>query len=335
MAQQKVIKVDEKQTSSAATKYGDADTNWLSKIKGTLDWVKIPAIDPAKIAGDIKDLISKGLRGEIITGLGNFIQTHINNIIGRGKQFLQGQINAIATVKGKILGQLNTAEGQGLGIFGALSAAVIGGGVLLGAGPEVITAMLRVYQIGYTLNLKETDEQIEQQLQGQLTSLYAMAGDTFGSALASFVSGGVFQIPRLQINMTKIAILYRSLNEEARIQLISQIKALGRNAFFTGLRMLAKVFYRDTRKMIKALAAKDPNHWLIKLIPGGAETIKKWGMGGEPWSLSLYVQKALEKLQGNSNPFIKNIGIFLENATESFGEGIQEFLPDLVRQPVV
>jgi hypothetical protein len=332
---QKVIKVDEKQTSSAATKYGDADTGWLGKIKGTFDWVKIPAIDPGKIASDIKELIAKGLRGEIIAGIGNFIQTHINNLLGRGKQFLQGQINAIAIVKGKILGQLNTTEGQGLAIFGALSAAVVGGGVLLGAGPEVITAMLRLYQVGYTLNLKETDEQIESQLQGQLSSLYAMAGDAFGSGLASLVSGGVFSVPRLQINMTKIAILYRSLNEEARVQLVSQVKALGRNAFFTGLRMLAKVFYRDTRKMIKTLAEKEPNHWLIKLVPGGAETVRKWGMGGEPWSLSLYVQKVLEKLQGNNNPFIKNIGIFLENATESFGEGIQEFLPDLVRQPVV
>ena len=236
------------------------------------------------------------------------------------------------SVKNKILGQLNTTGGQGLAIFGALSAAVIGGGVLLGAGPEVITGMLRMYQIGYTLNLKQTDEQIEQEIQGSFTSLYASSGETLGMGLASFVSGGVFQIPKVKINMTKVSILWRALNEEARIQLLSQIKNLGRTAFFTGLRIMAKVFYRSTRKMLKQLALTDPNHPLIKLIPGGAKSVEQWGSGGEPWSLSLYVQNKIENIQ--ANPLTKNIGVFLENFVEGFGEGIQEFLPDLVRQPM-
>ncbi|TAG60312.1 MAG: hypothetical protein EAZ28_07990 [Oscillatoriales cyanobacterium] len=331
---EKIIKVDEKQTSSAATNYGDADNSWLSKIKGTFDWVKIPQIDPGKIANDIKELVLKGLRGEILKDIAGFFTEHIKNMFGKGKDFLKKQISSIMTVKGKILGQLNTAEGQGLAIFGAISAAVIGGGVLLGAGPEVVTAMLRLYQIGYTLNLKETDQQIEDQLKGQMTSLYSMAGDAFGTGLASFLSGGVFRIPRIQINMTRVSILYRSLNEEARVQLISQVKNISRTAFFAGLRMMVKIFYRDTRKMLKQLAKKQPNHPLIKAIPGGAETFKKWGSGGQPWSMALYVQNKLEKLQESSDPFIKNIGVFLESAAESFGEGIQEFLPDLVRQPI-
>lgn len=331
---EKIIKVDEKQTSSAATNYGDADNSWLSKIKGTFDWVKIPQIDPGKIVSDVKDLIVKGLTGGILKDIKNFFVEHIKNMIDRGKNFAKKQIEAIMSVKGRIMGQLNTAAGQGLAIFGAVSAAVIGGGVLLGAGPEVVTAMLRLYQIGYTLNLKETDEQIEAQLQGQMTSLYSMAGDAFGTGLASFLSGGVFRIPRIQINMTRVAILYRSLNEEARVQLISQVKGIGRNAFFNGLRMLVKIFYRDTRKMLKELAEKAPNHPLIKLIPGGAETFKKWGSGGPPSSMAIYVQKGVEKLQASSDPFIKNAGVFLESFAESFGEGIQEFLPDLVRQPI-
>jgi hypothetical protein len=331
---EKIIKVDEKQTSSAATNYGDADNSWLSKIKGSFDWAKIPQIDPGKIANDIKEFVSRGLRGEILKDIAGFFTEHIKNMFGKGKDFVKKQISAVMTVKGKILGQLNTSEGRGLAIFGAISAAVIGGGVLLGAGPEVVTAMLRLYQMGYTLNLKETDQQIEDQLKGQMTSLYSMAGDAFGTGIASFLSGGVFNVPRIQINMTRVSILYRSLNEEARVRLISQVKDISRSAFFAGMRMVAKIFYRDTRKMLKQLAEKQPNHPLIKAIPGGAETLKKWGAGGEPWSMALYIQKKIEELIGSSNPFIKNIGVFLESATESFGEGIQEFLPDLVRQPI-
>ena len=192
--------------------------------------------------------------------------------------------------------------------------------------------MLRMYQIGYTLNLKETDEQIEQQIQGSISSMYATSGETLGMGLASFVSGGVFQIPRVKINMTKVSILWRALNEEARIQLLLQIKNLGRTAFFTGLRMMAKKIYRTPVKMLKQLAKTNPNHPLIKLIPGGAKSVEQWGAGGEPWSLSLYVQNKIDQLQ--ANPLTKNIGVFAENFVEGFGEGIQEFLPDLVRQPI-
>lgn len=331
--QQKDIAYNEKQTSSAATQYGGADESWLSKIKGTFDWVKIPQIDPGKIAGDIKNMIMSSLRGDIVKGITSAIMGSITSLLGRAKKRFTAEIGSVLKVKDKIWGQLtNTAEGQGLALFGAVTTAVIGGGVLLGVGPEVITGMLRLSQLAYTLNLKETDEQIEQQIEGNITSLYAVSGEALGSGLASFVSGGVFKIPRVQINMTKVTILWRALNEEARTQMMSQLKNLASTAFFTALRVMIKIFYRDTRKWIKELAKNEPNHPLITIIPGGAKAVALWGSGGEPWSLSLYVQKALEKLQ--SNPAFKNIGIFLENFVEGFGEGIQEFLPDLVRQPI-
>jgi hypothetical protein len=88
--------------------------------------------------------------------------------------------------------------------------------------------------MSYALNLKETDEQIEQQIQGSITGLYAVAGETFGSGLASFITGGFFRIPKVQINMTKVTILWRALNEEARTQLLAQLRNLARTAFFTG-----------------------------------------------------------------------------------------------------
>lgn len=331
--QQKDISYNQNQTSSAATQYGGADQGWLSKIKGTLNWIKIPQIDPGKIAGDIKNLIMSGLRGDIVKQVASAIMGGIKNLLGQAKAAFSGQIGSILKVKDKIWGQLNnTAEGQGLAIFGAVATAVTGGGVLLGAGPEVITGMLRVSQLAYTLNLKETDAQIDQQIEGNITSLYAVSGEALGSGLASFVSGGVFKIPRVQINMTKVTILWRALNEEAQTQMMGQLRNLASTAFFTGLRIMTKIFYRDTRKWLKELAKNEPNHPLIAMIPGGAKTVALWGSGGEPWSLSLYIQQKLEKLQ--SNPAFKNIGVFLENFVEGFGEGIQEFLPDLVRQPI-
>lgn len=333
MAEKKNIKFDSTQSSSAATHYGGADASWLSKIKGTVDWIKIPQIDPGKIAADIKSLLMKSLKGELIKEVGAAIIGNLKELLGQGKQALKFQLGSILTVGGKIWGQMNTtAEGKGLAIFGAIAAAAIGGGVLLGAGPEVITAMLRMSQLAYAFNLKETDEQIEKQIEGSITSLYAVAGDTLGAGLASFVSGGVFKIPKVQINITKVTILWRALNEEARTQMMSQLKNLARTAFFTGLRIMVKTFYRSSRKWIKELAKREPNHPIIQLIPGGAKAVEQWGAGGKPWSLSLFVQSKLEKLQ--SNPLYKNIGTFLENLIESFGEGIQEFLPDLVRQPI-
>lgn len=334
MAQQKekIIKIDSTQTSSAATSYGDADESWLSKIQGTLSWVKVPQIDPGKTLADIKSEILRWVKGDLLneikTTFSNWLQQKFSSV----KKAVSTQINSIVSVGGKILGQWNTAKGQGFALFGAASAALLGGAVLMGAGPEMITGMLRVSQLAYSLNLKETDEQINAQIQGNITSLYATSGEALGQGLASLVSGGVFRIPRVQINLTKVTILWRSLNEEARLQMISQLKALARNAFFSGLKIVRQIFYRDTRKWLKNLAESNPNHWLIKLIPGGAETVKKWGAGGEPWSLSIGANKVFENLQ--KIPEYKNIGVFLENFVEGFGEGLQEFLPDLVRQPV-
>jgi hypothetical protein len=330
----KVVKYDANQTSSAATQYGGVDQSWISKIKGTVDWIKIPEIDPGKIANDIKELVLKGLRGEIIKEIGSAIWGNLKNLLGKIKGGVSQRLGSVVSVGKKIWGTVtNTPEGQGLAIFGAIATAAIGGGVLLGAGPEVITGMLRISQLMYTLNLNETDEQIDQQIEGNITSLYAVAGETMGSGLASFVSGGVFKIPRVQINMTKVGIIWRALNEEAREQLLQQLRNLARTAFFSGVKMLIKVFYRDTRKWLKALAKSNPDHPLIKIIPGGAKTLGQWGQKGvPPWSLSLFVQSKIENLQ--KNPVNKDIGVFLENFAEGFGEGLQEFLPDLVRQPI-
>jgi hypothetical protein len=327
------IKIDANQTSSAATNYGGADQGWLSKIKGTFDWVKIPAVSPGAALESIKGFLLKGLKGNLVKEIGSAIIGNFKELFGKVKQNVSGRIGSIVTVGKKILGTLtNTAEGQGLALFGAISAAVIGGGVLLGAGPEVVTGMLRISQLAYTLNLNETDKQIDEQIEGSITALYATAGETLGSGLASFLSGGVFRIPKVQINLTKVSILWRALNEEAQTQMLQQLKNLARTAFFAGLKMLVKVFYRDSRKWLKALAKSNPDHPLIKLIPGGAKTLENWGeKGAPPWSMALYVEAKIEKLQ--QNPLTKDIGTLLENFAESFGESIQEFLPDLVRQP--
>jgi hypothetical protein len=331
--QEKDISFKASQTSSAATHYGGADASWLSKIKGTVDWIKIPQVDIGKVTGDIKEMLTRFVKGNFVKEVSTAILGNLKELFGKGIKAAKTQINSILQVGGKIIGQITTtAEGKGLAIFGAVASVLIGGGVILGAGPEVITGMLRTYQVFYALNLKETDQQIEKQIEGSVTGLYAVAGETFGSGLASFVSGGFFRIPKVQINMTKVTILWRALNEEARSQLLAQLRNLARTAFFTGLRIMAKVFYRSSRKWIKELAKREPNHPLIQAIPGGAKTVAQWGAGGQPWSLSLYVQSKLEKLQ--ANPAFKNIGIFLESAIEGFGEAIQELLPELVRQPI-
>ena len=84
--------------------------------------------------------------------------------------------------------------------------------------------------------------------------------------------------------------------------------------------------------MDKRACKEGPNHPIFKFIPGGAAAVAQWGAGGNPSSLFLSAQSRIEKLQ--SIPAFKNIGIFLENALEGFGEGLQEFLPELVRQPI-
>lgn len=326
------ISVKASQTSSAATHYGGVDESWVSKIKGTAAWFKVPQFDIGKSFETLKSFISKALKGDLPKEIGAAILGNLKELLGQGKQEVKKRIGSLIGVGGKIVGQLiTTNEGNGLAIFGTLSATLLGGGILLGAGPEVITGMLRGVQLAYTFDFNQTDQQIEEQLQGSIVSLYAAAGQALGSGLASFVSGGVFKIPRVQINVTKIGIVYRALNEEARSQLMAQVRNLARTAFFTGIRMFGQIFYRSTRKWLKAIAKSNPNHPIIKLIPGGAKTVALWGEKGQPaWSLHKVVEKGIEKIAVKN----KDIAALLENAVESFGESIQEFLPELVRQPI-
>lgn len=334
--------VKAQETSSAASHYFDATKKWLGQQGAKVtEWMGNPSIDLGGVFSKCIDYIKSATQkiGDIAQSISSQgIWDSISKAIGIGaskiaEKVKTGFLKPLIIVKDKIIGQLGNAQGQGLAIFGALATAIIGGGVLLGAGPETVSGMLRISQLMYTFNFNQTDDQIDKQIEGNISSLYSITGEALGTGLASFVTGGVFKFPRVQINMTKISIFWRALNEEARTQLMTQLKGLSRTVFFTGLKMMMNLFYRDARKMLKQLAKVEPNHPLIKLIPGGANTVEKWGGGGAPWTLALYVQQKIENVQ--SNPVTKNFGLLLESFVESFGEGLQDFLPDLVRQPIV
>lgn len=334
------IGVTEKETSSAATHYYDAPLKWIkAQGAGAAEWVSHRSIDPGKFFSDISAQIGAiwkdvGQIRKILTpeGILGFYKDIWGKILGKGKKAINGFLNPLLVVKDKVIGGLNTVGGQGLALLVAGAGLLTGGGILLGAGPETITGMMQGFRILYQLNWQESDEDIEKQIQGSITGLYSSAGGALGTGLASFVTGGVFKLPRVQINITKISILWRALNEEARSEMLAQLKNLSRTAFFTGLRIFIKTIYRSARKWFKQWAKANPNHPLIKLIPGGMKSIEAWGAGGPPWSLCQGVNKFVEKLQ--ENPVTKNIGVFLEEFLDNFGDGLNDFLPELVRIPM-
>jgi hypothetical protein len=94
------------QTSSAATHYGGADKSWLSKIKGTVDWIKIPQVDFAKMQADLKELVTKLTGGNLAKEIGVAILGNLKELLGQAKQAVKTQLNSILEVGGKILGKL-------------------------------------------------------------------------------------------------------------------------------------------------------------------------------------------------------------------------------------
>ena len=335
------IGVTEKETSSAASHYYDAPLKWIkSQGAGVAKWASHASLDPGKFFSDAANQIGEIWKNvteirKILTpgGIANFYKDIWGKVFNKGKRAVNGFLNPLLIVKNKILGAFNTPEGKGLAALAAGASALLGGGVLLGAGPETINGMLRGVQLLYQLNWTESDEDIEKQIQGSITGLYSSAGSAVGTGLASLVTGGVFKLPRVQINVTKVSILWRALNEEARSEMLAQLRNLARTAFFTGLRIFIKTIYRSARKWFKQWAKANPNHPLVQAIPGGMKSIEAWGSGGPPWSFSQYVNKKIENLQ--ENPLTKNIGVFLEQAVEEFFDGISDFLPELVRTPIV
>lgn len=348
----KALGVKEKETSSSATVYLDASIDWLkSKGKKVVNWISNPVATAVSLKDGVSSLLKK------ITGTLSGIAKDVKQVASELKQYREllsplnvvksvvrwfqqakqtanNFIGTVIKVQGKIVGQLKTVEGQALATFVGVAGTVLAGGWLLGLPTEALQLTLRGAQFFYTHNWNRTDADYEKDIDGQIANLYGSAGEALGTGLASFVTGGVFRLPRVQINVTKISILWRALNEEAREELMVNLKGLARTAYRGALKILFSVFYPQVRKMVKKFVNDNPNSPLLKLIPGGKKTIDQWGVG-PAWALGEnYVNKKIEALQESDDENKKNLGRLLENFVDSFGDGLQDFLPELIRQPI-
>lgn len=172
----------------------------------------------------------------------------------------------------------------------------------------------------YNFEWQETDAQIDQDIDKKLTSLYSPLGEFLGRSLAYGIVGGLTGKPKVNINITNLAIAWE-FNEGIREQLLDAVSDLARVGVQGFAVIAVKLAYKNARHWLKQ-RTKDNKELFIKTFGEDAYgAVVNWGEpGSKPWSIKrwLGIQEKIESIEDEK---IRNLA---EEATESFWESWRE-----------
>lgn len=229
---------------------------------------------------------------------------------------------AVASVPGGIsaLRSLSLIGKLKAGLLVALGGSVIGG---------LIRFAVRGVQFAWNFNWNITDNQIRQQQQGLINSMYGQLGEALGSSVGTLLCGAapVELIKRshlVKVNPMLLAKI-REVTEfdphneqygELYEEMMENLKALVN----MGTRVAAQIAfietYKNLRKWIKN-GSKDL--FLGALFPNLAKMIDRWGEeGSQAWSFASAVEESIEKIED------KNLQAFTEEFVEGFMDSCTE-----------
>ncbi|MEB3281119.1 MAG: hypothetical protein VKK42_19560 [Lyngbya sp.] len=276
-----------------------------------------------KIAQGGKELVGAVIRGDWKL----FGQWAKNDPIGAIAGV--GAIAGIAYVgvTGLIAGGTAFAGWAAGGSTGLLGAFKVGVGSI-GAG-SVLAGLTTAGKFLYNFEWQETDEQIDQAVDQAIENLYGPMGEFLGRATASLLVTGLTTPPRIEINMTSLALMYE-VDENIREELLEAVSEFARLGIQTFAGIALKLAYKNVRQLIKKAYKNSPEAFKqlignIKL-PGGFKlgtSIEQWGNPtSEPWSLKRHIdlEGKVEKIEDSK----------LRNLTEEFLESFWDSWNDSV-----
>lgn len=327
--------INESQLSSAII-YGDAlDVNYFKSVgSDILDIFKLPAIGAKNFLGKVinggKSLVKSVFNGTFGKLFGKWAK---ENPVAAGAGVIAGglALGTIVVVGGTAVGVLAGGAGAlgtigtALGGLGAVGAGVakVGGAVATGLGitslltgksaGQLISGALNFAETIYSFNFNQTDEDINKEIESTINALYGPAGEYIGQQVAGVLVGGLFNPPKVQINIRALRLVW-DINPEIRDDLLnntSTLAHLGLTAFRT---IAIKQAFMKGRQGIKNFWARLPAGVKGK-FPNIDKAVTNWGAkGSKPWSIQGVVEKRIEELDDQK----------LEDLAEGLIEGFWE-----------
>ncbi len=165
----------------------------------------------------------------------------------------------------------------------------------------------------YSFNFNQTDEDINKEIESTINALYGPTGEYIGQQVAGVLVGGLFNPPKVQINIRALRLAW-DINPEIRDDLLnntSTLAHLGLTAFRT---IAIKQAFMKGRQGIKDFWKNLPDGVKGK-FPNINKAITNWGAkGSKPWSIQGVVEKRIEELDDQR----------LEDLAEGLTEGFWE-----------
>lgn len=329
-----------------ATAWRDAVVMTAEEIKKAQKWL-----------GDTGSWLGDGLKKKVLPGI-----QQLNQNIGKHLQKMAAGAKELgsAIFRGdwKLFGQWAKNDpigaiagiGAGIGIaWVGVTGLIAGGGAFAGWAAGGSTGLIAALKVGvagisagsilagltkagtflYNFEWQETDEDIDKAIDRAITNLYGPMGEFLGRATASMLVTGLTSPPKIEINVTSLALMWE-VDENIRDELLESVSEFAMVGINTFINVAIKLAYKNTRQFIKKAYKESPEDFKkiaqgIKL-PGNNKlgtSIEQWGNpSSQPWSLKRHVdlEGKVEKIEDEK---LRNLTEeFLESFWETWNEAI-------------
>lgn len=221
-------------------------------------------------------------------------------------------IGAVALAGGVAVGALTGIVGAGAGLLGW---ATTGGTGILGAAKagisiagvgSVLGGLTTAGKFLYNFEWQESDAEIDKAIDQAINNLYEPMGEFLGRSLAGMTVGGLTNPPRIEVNITQIALM-AEINEDIADDLYDAVTDFIHVGMSTLLGVAIKLAYKNIRGFLINAYNRSPAEFKKAVggipLPGGnklGESIEKWGSpSSEPWSIKrwLNIEEKVEQIE--------------------------------------
>jgi hypothetical protein len=205
-----------------------------------------------------------------------------------------------------------------LGTVGALTATMIGGGVIAISITQVVSLLFGTTNFIINFNVNKTDAEFDAELVSKIEGFYGLLGETVGSAMGYLVCGALPGAIAFAFNPAVGAAIMRELDDDARSEILGSVNQISRSAFQTLINAAIADKFKSTRRALK----KDPSNPFSKAVKQlmGEENWKKWGESNNE-SFTIYTNVIEKRIEAIPD---KGKRAFLEEALEGFGDSCME-----------
>jgi len=199
---------------------------------------------------------------------------------------------------------------------------------------SALSAILNQADFLYEFNFDIPDSQIWQQIKSLIDGLYGQAGNFLGSSFARILLTGSLEPPKVEIDIRGLSLAYSEFAEDRREDLLSGVSSFAHTCLVTSQRVAFLFAFLRGRNIFKQFIFDRPS--IKKSHPKIWEFAQDWGDEEDPktpesevkdWKVSTWVENKFEQIK---DTYGQQIGSFVEQFFESFGEEVRDILDDYI-----